>query len=71
MRDRQIGEAPDYTNACLVMFGVNLMWIFTVIWAIWGFLFVLLTGAALNHVMRRIEERKLARAAMRRRPTQG
>ena len=68
MRDRPIAEAPNYTNACLVMFGVNLMWIFTVIWAIWGFLFVLLTGAALNHLMTRLKERAMTRAAQRRRP---
>lgn len=46
--------APNYTQACVVMFGVNLMWIFMVIWAIWGLLAVALTGWAINRVIDRI-----------------
>lgn len=37
-------SAPNYTQACIVMFGVNLMWILCVIWAVWGILAVLATG---------------------------
>ena len=31
------------------MLGVNLMWIFVMIWAIWGFLAALALALALNH----------------------
>lgn len=47
-------SAPNYTSACIVMFGVNLMWILMVIWAVWGFLAAACTGWAVNHLIRRI-----------------
>ncbi|OAN72343.1 hypothetical protein A8B82_20210 [Sulfitobacter sp. EhC04] len=28
--------APNYTQACIVMFGINLAWVLMAIWAIWG-----------------------------------
>lgn len=49
MRGDNIGRAPDYTVAALTMLGVNLMWIFVMIWAIWGFLAALALALALNH----------------------
>lgn len=56
MRDNQKRRsAPNYTNACIVMFGVNLVWVFLVVWAIWGLVGVAATGWALNLLIRRIE----------------
>ena len=56
MRDNQDRRsAPNYTNACIVMFGVNLVWVFLVLWAIWGLVAVAATGWALNLLIRRIE----------------
>ena len=46
--------APNYTAACIVMFGVNLMWILMVIWAIWGFLAAAFTGWSVSHMIKRI-----------------
>ena len=46
--------APNYTAACIVMFGVNLMWVLTVIWAVWGFLVAALAGWIVNHLITRI-----------------
>lgn len=37
-------SAPNYTQACIVMFGVNILWIFMVIWALWGLVAVALSG---------------------------
>ncbi len=55
MRDRHDRpSAPNYTDACIVMFGVNLMWILMVIWAVWGMLAVALTGWCLHHLIGRI-----------------
>lgn len=47
--------APDFTQACIVMFGVNLTWIFVVIWAIWGLLAVAITGWLVNRLIARID----------------
>lgn len=66
MRHRPRPEAPNYTNACIVMFGVNITWIFMVIWALWGLLVVMILGAFINHLMRRLEERARVRAARQR-----
>jgi hypothetical protein len=47
--------APNFTQACIVMFGINLTWIFMVIWAIWGLLAVALIGWGVNKVITRID----------------
>ena len=46
-RDR-IGEAPNYLNANIAMFGVNLTWILFVLWATLGFFAVIAAGAMIN-----------------------
>lgn len=57
MRDpHKRSPAPDFTTACVVMFGVNLTWILMVIWALWGLAAVALTGLGVNHLIRRIKE---------------
>ena len=66
MSHTEIKSAPNYTNACIVMFGVNITWIFTVIWALWGLLIVMLLGAFINHAMTRLHIRAQARAALQR-----
>jgi len=59
MRDNdQRPSAPNYTQACIVMFGVNILWIFMVIWALWGLLAVALSGWAANAVIDRIAARQ-------------
>lgn len=60
-------SAPNYTNACIVMFGINITWIFLVIWAIWGLVIVVLLGTSINHLMTRLHARALARADAQRR----
>ena len=67
MRDTEPTPAPDFTKACIVMFGVNITWIFVAIWAIWGLIVVMLVGGIINHAMTRLHERALARAAEHRR----
>jgi len=47
--------APNYTTACLVMFGVNLTWILMAIWVVWGLLAAAATGWAVNRVISRID----------------
>ena len=48
MKTRPVGAAPDFTQACVVMFGVNLVWVFMVVWAVWGLIAVALLGWVVN-----------------------
>jgi hypothetical protein len=47
-------SAPNYTDACIVMFGVNLMWVLIVIWTVWGFIAAAAVGWVVNVVINRI-----------------
>lgn len=46
--NRPIGRAPDYTGACIVMFGANLVWIFLALLAAFGLASVMLAGLGLH-----------------------
>lgn len=46
--NRPVSRAPDYTGACVAMFGVNLAWMLPVLLAAFGLAAVLLAGLALN-----------------------
>lgn len=52
------GSAPNFTKACIVMFGVNITWIFVALWAIWGLIAVAATGWILNRLFTWIEDRQ-------------
>ena len=54
-RDDNRPAAPDFTVACIVMFGVNLTWILMVIWVVWGLIAAAATGWAVNKVITRID----------------
>lgn len=54
MEDHKMGSAPNYTNACIVMFGVNVMMILIAIWVIWGLLIAVFLALCLNHLMDRM-----------------
>lgn len=41
-------SAPDYTAACIVMLGVNLVWMLLAVWALWGLAAVALLGWLVN-----------------------
>ena len=59
MRDTQDRPtAPNFTSACVVMFGVNLSWILMLIWAVWGILAVALTGWLINQLIQLIAARR-------------
>lgn len=52
-----IGIAPNYTNPALIMLGVNLGWVFFLIWATAGMAAVLLLAVALNQLITRLRDR--------------
>ena len=58
MNNRSLGSAPNYTNAALTMLGVNMLWVFFAIWAVWGLVPVLLAGAGINHAISRLAQRR-------------
>ena len=51
MRRGNMPEAPNYTNAALVMGLVNLLWVLGVIWAMFGLPTVLAIGYALDRLI--------------------
>ncbi len=57
MRRGVLSEAPNYTNAALIMGGINLFWIMTVIWAMFGFLAVIAVGYVLDKLISRVGKR--------------
>ncbi|UWR27388.1 hypothetical protein K3757_05460 [Sulfitobacter sp. S223] len=52
------GSAPNFTSACVVMFGVNIAWIFVVLWALWGLIAVAATGWCVNRAISYVEARR-------------
>ncbi len=63
MNDPEFRSAPDFTTACVVMFGVNLSWILFAIWSIWGLVVAILVSVMINHAMTRIQAWAMARQA--------
>ena len=62
MRDADLRHsAPNYTSACIVMFGVNVTWILMVIWAVWGLAAVAVAGWLINRMIARIETARRGR----------
>lgn len=51
-------SAPNYTNACLVMAFLNLLWIFGVIWVLIGLWAVMVTGYALDKAISWLKRRR-------------
>lgn len=57
MRDHRMGRAPDFTNAALFMGFVNLVWVFGVIWAVYGMGAVLALAFGLHLAIGRLGRR--------------
>lgn len=54
MRDNTVKEAPNYFNTCMVLLGVNIMWVFVLLWALFGFFPVLVVAILMNHGITRL-----------------
>ena len=64
MENRKLGRAPNYTGACIVMFGVNLTWVMMALFAVYGLFAAVFLALAPNHWMNWLEHRRrLAEAA--------
>jgi len=51
-------SAPDFTQACVVMFGVNITWILLTIWALWGLLVAAALAWGVNRLIDYIAARR-------------
>jgi len=52
------GVAPNFKNACVVMFSVNVTWVLFLLWAIWGLVVAAAFGWCINRGLRMIEARQ-------------
>ncbi|MBY6066880.1 histidinol phosphate aminotransferase [Leisingera aquaemixtae] len=58
MRDPELPDAmPDFFTAAIMFAGINLMWIFFVIWVMYGMVPVLVVAVLVNHFINRLEIR--------------
>lgn len=53
-----VQSAPNYTNAALVMGFVNLMWVFVLMFVLWGLPSVMVLAVILNAGIDRMARRK-------------
>ncbi|MBO9474899.1 hypothetical protein J7413_15225 [Shimia sp. R10_1] len=53
-----VQSAPNYTNAALVMGFVNLMWVFVLLFILWGMPAVMVLAVILNAGIDRLARRK-------------
>lgn len=63
MDNKPVGRAPNYTTACIAMFGVNITWVLVLIWAIWGLIAAMLLALGISHLMERAKVWAAARQA--------
>ena len=57
MEGHKLGSAPNFTGACIVMFGVNLAWILLFLFAIYGLVAAVFVGLVVNHWVNWVEHR--------------
>ncbi len=58
MEQHKLGRAPNYTGACIVMFGVNLGWVLLLLFAIYGLAAAVFICLVVNHWMNWLEHRR-------------
>ncbi|MEE4188747.1 MAG: hypothetical protein V2I76_09925 [Roseobacter sp.] len=58
MENHKLGRAPNFTNACIVMFGVNLAWVMMVLFAVYGLVAAVFIALVVNHWLNWLEHRK-------------
>lgn len=58
MEQHKLGRAPNYTGACIVMFGVNLGWVLLLLFALYGLAAAVFICLVVNHWMNWLEHRR-------------
>jgi len=57
MHDQKLPRTPDILAAAVTFLGINMMWIFFVIWMLYGMVPVLVLAVLVNHFITRLEQR--------------
>lgn len=58
MQDQKLTQSTDLLAAAITFIAINMMWIFFVIWMIYGLVPVLVLAVLINHFIDRIEQRQ-------------
>ncbi|PCJ05251.1 MAG: histidinol phosphate aminotransferase [Rhodobacteraceae bacterium] len=56
MHDQKLRRTPDLLAAAVTFLGINMMWIFFVVWMLYGLVPVLVLAVLINHVITRLEQ---------------
>lgn len=65
MRKRYAQPVEDYMTSNMVLIFMNLLWIFIVLWSLWGVAPVLILSALIDHLITRLETARRSRAPAR------
>ncbi|NIZ61347.1 histidinol phosphate aminotransferase [Sedimentitalea sp. CY04] len=57
MQDQNLPEKPDILSMAIAFLGINLMWIFVVIWVGYGLVPVFVLAVLINHLITRLDHR--------------
>jgi hypothetical protein len=72
MEHHKLGRAPNYTGACIVMFGVNLAWVMLLFFAVYGLIAAVFVALVVNHWLNWLDHRRgLAEEQFMQAPRQG
>ncbi|KAE9630451.1 histidinol phosphate aminotransferase [Parasedimentitalea maritima] len=55
MRDQKLSQSEDLVNGVVTFLGINLVWIFLVVWMLYGMVPVLVLAVLINHAISRFE----------------
>lgn len=58
MQNHKLGRAPNFTGACIVMFGVNLGWLLMLLFAVYGLVAAVFVCLVVNHWLNWLEQRR-------------
>ena len=71
MEHHKLGRAPNYTGACIVMFGVNLGWVLLLLFAVYGLVVAVFICLVVNHWLNWLDQRRRAIKETSATPTSG
>ncbi|WP_227269742.1 hypothetical protein [Roseobacter weihaiensis] len=71
MENHKLGRAPNFTGACIVMFGVNLAWVLLFLFAVYGLVAAVFLGLVVNHWVTWVEHRRRMAEQAHARPPAG
>lgn len=56
MQDQKIPQTSDFASAAVTFLGINMIWVFLVIWMLYGLVPVLVMAVLINHFITRLEQ---------------